>query len=180
MRTRDEWRRVLVHCRRSRLSLRPFAAANAINWRTLQHWKYVLGKEDGSGSAASGQDAGEGLSFVEVRGAPVTADGRFEVEVAGRRVRVPATVGSHVVPRFTAVFSGSGPPVKQLRWGGRPGGCRGERLREGGSGAKVRGGGHGARACDPPDIGRPATAGTRAGLGRSVQLRHATALTSEE
>jgi hypothetical protein len=58
MRTRDEWRRILVHSRRSRLSPRAFAEGNAINWGTLQHWKYVLGKEDGGGDGASGQDAG--------------------------------------------------------------------------------------------------------------------------
>ena len=106
MRTREEWRRILGHLRRSRMSLRAFAEANEINWRTLQHWKYVLGKEDGSGGGTCGRGAGEELSFVEVRGAPVTADVRFEVEVAGRRVRVPAAFDADALVRLMEVLEG--------------------------------------------------------------------------
>lgn len=106
MRRREEWRRVLVRFRRSRMSLRAFAAFHGMNWRTLQHWKYVLGKEGGSDGVTAG-DGGDKLPFVEVRPATATADGRFEVEIGqGRRVRVPASFDAGALTRLLGVLEG--------------------------------------------------------------------------
>jgi hypothetical protein len=90
------------------MSLQAFAAAEGMNWRTLQHWKYVLGKEGGGGAGARGDDDGSReLSFVELRPATVTTDGRFEVEVGdGRRVRVPPSFDVEALRRLLGVLEG--------------------------------------------------------------------------
>lgn len=104
MRRRDEWRRVLARWRRSRMNLREFAAAEGVKWRTLQHWKYVLGKEAaGDGSTASG--SGSELSFLELRPARMAGDGCFEVEVgSGCRVRVPPSFEAEALQRLLGIL----------------------------------------------------------------------------
>ncbi len=99
MRRRDEWRGLLTQLRDSGKGLKEFATAQGLNWRTLQHWKYILGKEaSGRGRAARGRSPSAGaaarpqqnLSFVEVRAAAGVGDERFEIELSdGRRLHVP-------------------------------------------------------------------------------------------
>ena len=99
MRRREEWRRVLARWRQSRLSLQEFAAGEGVKWRTLQHWKYVLGKET-AGEGGSGE-----APFVELRPAQVAGGGCFEVEVeGGRRVRVPPSFESEALRRLLVIL----------------------------------------------------------------------------
>ena len=66
-----------------------FAARRGVNRATLQHWKWVLGRDGHERPQTTAL-----AKIVELRPAAQTADDdRFEVQVAGgRRVRVPGVL----------------------------------------------------------------------------------------
>jgi hypothetical protein len=79
-----------------------------MNWRTLQHWEYIFGKEgeSGVGTPSHGGSRSD-FSFVELRSAPVATDGRFMLEVGeGRRVHVPASFDAEALRRLLGVLEG--------------------------------------------------------------------------
>lgn len=123
MRRRDEWRGLLRQLRASGQGLKEFAEARGLHWRTVQHWKYVLGKEEPEGIRADGAKRGrppstsrpasdparehQAVSFVEVRAAAGVVDGRFEIELGGgRRVRVPPSFDVVALQRLLGVLEG--------------------------------------------------------------------------
>lgn len=75
-----------------------FAASDGVSVHTLRHWAWKLGRERETRALSRVPP------MIEVRARPV-ADDRFEIEVGGRRVRVPATFDSEALRRLLAVVA---------------------------------------------------------------------------
>jgi transposase len=102
-RGRDEWRELVANWKRSGGSAREFAEYAGVNKSTLQHWKWVLERDEGY------EQRGAALArIVEVRPAVLAAtDDRFEVRVVGgRSVRVPASFDGQALLRLLRVLEG--------------------------------------------------------------------------
>jgi hypothetical protein len=110
MRTRDEWRAILGRWRASGLGLKAFAEAEGLVWRTLQHWKYILGREPEPErprrASRRGPSAAVSVPFLEVRAREVSpGTDAFEVILGGgRRVRVPAAFETEALRRLVATL----------------------------------------------------------------------------
>jgi len=108
--SRAEWQKRIERWRDSGLSAEEFAAELGINVGTLRHWKYFLAKE-GNGVRAQKQGARrrKPASFVEVSPAamsvaPSSSTVSFELEIGGRRVRIPAQFEAEALSRLIAVL----------------------------------------------------------------------------
>jgi hypothetical protein len=108
--SRAEWRKRIERWRESGLSAEQFAAELGVNVGTLRHWKYFLAKE---GNADRGQKRArkqrQPESFVEIAPAAVSAKSAFtheafELEIAGRRVRIPSGFEAEALSRLIAVL----------------------------------------------------------------------------
>ena len=81
--TREKWRERVAQWRSSGQTAREFAARRGVNASTLSHWAWRLRQEPRGGAALARVP-----TMIEVHARPV-ADDRFEIELGGRRVRVP-------------------------------------------------------------------------------------------
>ena len=99
---REEWAKRVERWRDSGLPTAEFAAELGINARTLTYWAWILKREASGGKvrrpakarkqAAASAPAGSTppravAAFVEVQGR--AAQGRFELEIGGRRLHIP-------------------------------------------------------------------------------------------
>ena len=108
--SRAEWQKRIERWRDSGLSAEQFAAELGVNVGTLRHWKYFLAKSDRGGRApkrAVGRR--KPASFVEVASAavsvaPAESTASFELEIGGRRVRIPAQFEAEALSRLITVL----------------------------------------------------------------------------
>jgi hypothetical protein len=95
--TREQWRERIAQWRASGQTAREFATRRGLNASTLAHWAWRLGRESGS-------EAGSTVPrMIEVRAYPASDD-RFEVEVGGRRVRVPPSFDAESLRRLLSAL----------------------------------------------------------------------------
>jgi len=95
---REQWRERVAQWRSSGETAREFAARRGINASTLSYWAWRLGRE-APGSAGLVHAS----AMIEVHARPV-ADDRFEIELGGRRVRVPPSFDVGALRRLLAVL----------------------------------------------------------------------------
>jgi hypothetical protein len=107
MRTsRDEWRKRVERWKDSGLTAEQYASELGINVKTLQFWKYKLGKPEPSGRRARRRPRVEAtLPLIEVQ--PASADSSaFELELSGgKRLRIPVTFDAESLERLLAVLA---------------------------------------------------------------------------
>jgi hypothetical protein len=95
-RRRDEQRRLIQEWKESGESAAAFAARIGVASNTLYRWR----------AASTGASLPESTlaRIVEVRAAAMPADMRFEIELGGRRVRVPASFDETGLRRLLRVL----------------------------------------------------------------------------
>jgi len=104
MRTRSEWQEILGRLQKSGKTLRDFAAAEGVNWRTLENRKYAESRRGRESQHSPGRRSRK-MTLVELQPAAMISDGRFEVEVGrGRRVRVPALFDADALQRLLGIL----------------------------------------------------------------------------
>jgi hypothetical protein len=94
---REQWRERVAQWRSSGQTAREFAARRGIKASTLSHWAWRLGRESDGGAALAHVP-----TMIEVHARPVTD--RFEIELGGRRIRVPASFDSDALRRLLAAL----------------------------------------------------------------------------
>jgi hypothetical protein len=96
--SREQWEERVAQWRASGLTAREFAARNRLKVHTLRHWAWKLRREaDGVTSLARVP------ALIELHARAATDD-RFEVELGGRRVRVPPSFDPDALRRLLAVL----------------------------------------------------------------------------
>jgi transposase-like protein len=98
-RRRDEQRRLIEEWEESGESVAAFAARIGVASNTLYRWRRAE-----STSAPLKVPESTLARIVEVRSAAMPADTRFEIEVGGRRVRVPASFDETGLRRLLRVL----------------------------------------------------------------------------
>ncbi len=100
-RRREEQRRLIQEWKESGESAAAFAARVGVVSNTVYRWRAAL-------TNAVPKVPESTLSrIVEVRTAAMAADTRFEIEVGGRRVRVPASFDDGSLRRLLRVLEGA-------------------------------------------------------------------------
>jgi hypothetical protein len=96
--SREQWEERVAQWRASGLTAREFAARNRLKVHTLRHWAWKLGRETGDVASLARVPA-----LIEVH-ARAAADDRFEIELDGRRVRVPPSFDPDALRRLLAAL----------------------------------------------------------------------------
>src|SRR5438477_8407160 len=91
--SREQWQERVAQWRSSGLTARDFAARNRLKVHTLRHWSWKLGREGGDVTSVARVPA-----LIEVHPRAATDD-RFEIELGGRRVRVPPSFDADALRR---------------------------------------------------------------------------------
>jgi hypothetical protein len=99
--SREQWQERVAQWRSSGLTAREFATRNRVKVHTLRHWAWKLGRETGDVTSL-----GRVPALIEVHARPA-ADDRFEIELGGRRVRVPPSFDADALRRLLAVLEGA-------------------------------------------------------------------------
>lgn len=104
--SRDEWAKRVERWRDSGLTAEQFASEIGINANTLKFWSYKVSKAVAAAPTRA-RKAPAPSSLVEVTSA-VTAESRFELELAGgRRVSIPPGFDPSALERLLAVLERS-------------------------------------------------------------------------
>ena len=102
--TRDLWRDLVARWRSSGQTARDFAEHHGVKPSTLSGWAWRLKREeDGEGERRGPQALAHVPTMIEVRTHTV-AEGCFEIEVAGCRVRVPPSFDDEALRRLMGVL----------------------------------------------------------------------------
>ncbi len=96
-----QWRELVAQWRSSGQTAREFAARRGVNASTLSHWAWRLGRETRSDAPLARVS-----TMIEVHARPA-ADDRFEIELGGRRVRVPPSFDVEALQRLLAALEGT-------------------------------------------------------------------------
>jgi hypothetical protein len=99
--SREQWQERVAQWRSSGLTAREFAARNRLKVHTLRHWAWKLGRETGDVTSLARVPA-----MIEVHARAATDD-RFEIELGGRRVRVPPSFDADALRRLLAALEGA-------------------------------------------------------------------------
>ena len=105
---REVWGELVAQWRSSGETARYFASRHGINASTLYSWAWRLGREDRRpGRKREGRSTALVVpTMIEVRARPVSDD-RFEIELGGRRVRVPPSFDAEALRRLLATLEGT-------------------------------------------------------------------------
>jgi transposase-like protein len=95
---RERWHQLVGQWRSSGETAQEFARRRGVNASTLSHWAWRL--ERGSRGKAT---LARVPTMIEVHARPV-ADDRFEIELNGRRVRVPPSFDVEALRRLLAAL----------------------------------------------------------------------------
>jgi hypothetical protein len=96
--SREQWQERVAQWRSSGMTAREFAARNRIKVHTLRHWAWKLGRERGDVTSVARVP-----SLIEIHAGAATDD-RFEIELGGRRVRVPSSFDADALRRLLAAL----------------------------------------------------------------------------
>lgn len=96
--SREQWQERVAQWRSSGLTARAFAERSRIKVHTLRHWAWKLRRETGDVTSLARVPA-----WIEVHARAATDD-RFEIEVGGRRVRVPPSFDVDALRRLLAAL----------------------------------------------------------------------------
>ena len=96
--SREQWQERVAQWRSSGLTAREFAARNRVKVHTLRHWAWKLGREVGDVPSLARVP-----ELIEIHARPA-ADDRFEIELGGRRVRVPPSFDADALRRLLAAL----------------------------------------------------------------------------
>jgi hypothetical protein len=99
--SREQWRERVAQWRASGLTASEFASRNKLKVHTLRHWGWKLGRETGDVTSLARVPA-----LIEVHARAATDD-RFEIELGGRRVRVPPSFDADALRRLLAALEGA-------------------------------------------------------------------------
>ena len=103
---REVWGRLVSQWRSSGETAREFAAKHGVKASTLSGWAWRLGRE--RAADAKGQASPPQSRMIELRGIPVQMHEEcFELEVGGRRVRVPPSFDEDALRRLIGVLEGA-------------------------------------------------------------------------
>jgi hypothetical protein len=97
---REVWRERVAHWRASGLTAREFAARHGFSANTLSWWRWQLGR------AVPVREEEKAAAIVEVVATPV--DGRLELVVGDRRIRVPVNFDEDTLRRLLSVLEDAG------------------------------------------------------------------------
>lgn len=104
---REVWGELVAQWRSSGQTAREFASRHGVNPSTLYGWASRLGREEGSSRLPRADTSMTRVPrMIELRAHPVEED-RFEIEVGGRRVRVPPSFDVEALRRLLAVLEES-------------------------------------------------------------------------
>jgi len=106
--SRAEWQKRIERWQDGGLGADQFAAELGINAGTLRYWKYQLQK-DARGALPGSEEVPSvgGRDFVEMRQphvAAVTGAPMFELELKGRKLRIPAAFDAEALERLLSVL----------------------------------------------------------------------------
>ena len=101
---REQWRERVARWRSSGLTAKEFAARDGVNASTLSCWAWRFRREGDVGVEDVRRRTLAALpTMIEVRAHPV-GDDRFEVELGGRRVRVPPSFDADALRRLITLL----------------------------------------------------------------------------
>jgi hypothetical protein len=108
--SREEWRKRVERWKDSGLTAEQYASELGINAKTLQFWKYKLGRPQPPGGrrpTPSGRERLEtALPLVEVRPTFPIGGAVFQLELGGgKRLHIPATFEAEPLERLLAVLA---------------------------------------------------------------------------
>jgi transposase-like protein len=102
---REAWSRLVSQWRSSGETAREFASRHGVNASTLSGWAWRLGREGGSDAGTRPRSSLPTANMIEVRAVPTKVyEECFELEVGGRRVRVPPSFDEDALRRLIDVL----------------------------------------------------------------------------
>ncbi len=102
---REAWSRLVSQWRSSGETAREFASRHGVNASTLSGWAWRLGRERAADTGRQAEPQLPVSKMIELRGIPVQIHEEcFELEVGGRRVRVPPSFDEDALRRLIDVL----------------------------------------------------------------------------
>jgi transposase len=106
---REVWAGRVAGWRRSGLTAKQYARSIGVNWGTLAHWAWRLGRDerDQASKGRRGLAKTAPATMIEVVGRSEASDDGFELRLAsGRRLQIPAQFDAAALQRLLDVLEG--------------------------------------------------------------------------